>query len=326
MRPIELSRFRFSKMNPFAPPNRRVQIAKICRDYGVNPSFRRDDKFTWELWIYLKKLEAAHEPDQRAHLLMIHRGLSVAFQLHHGAMRHLRPVIEAYILAGADDESIAKKLAVPTEAICWFRLAFYDIEHLRNAPLYVVHHLIGITDGDGQCALDLHRIWKLIGYKLKSEGLDELFFDSRDNGETFKVGDVAAWFSRQTLAILESKRFVAMNTLSADDPKHVEILLKLLQKQRKEHESEATSSTTLERHINAMLDEIPWTCGAVAQEVYKTTEVGKWDEGAVELRDEELLLLAAGEEVPGLDKIKDLKIPLSRDSVATSRPDKDVEK
>lgn len=311
MPPIELARYRYSKNHPFAPPDRRFRIAKVCRDQGVNPSFRRDDKATWRLWRFLKNRAATFEPDQRARFLMDNQDLSIAFQLHHGARRSLRPAIEAYLVAGADDASIAEKLAVPTAAIRWFRLAFYDIEHLRNAPLRIVQQLIGITAEDGHCALDTPAIWKLIGYKLKSAGLDALFFASRDDGEAFQVGGLAAWLSRQTQAVLAVKRFAATNGLNTDDPKHVEVLLKLLSREpRRQPESEEARTTVLERHISAMLTEIPWTSGALAEEVYKDTAVGAWDERSVELPDEELLLLAAGEEVPGLDEVENLDVLL----------------
>ena len=327
MLPIELARYYCSKMNPFAPPDRRFKIAKTCHVRGVNPSYCRDDQPTWDIWKFLKRCEAAYEPQQRARLLMAHPGLSAAFQLHHGKMRQLRPVIEAYIVAGESDASIAKRLAVPTDAIGWFRLAFYDIEHLRDAPLRIVHQLIGIGDENGQSALDLHRLWKLIGYKLKSQGLDELFFNARDDGETFKAGGLAAWLPWQAVAVLASKQLIAMSNLNADDPKHVATLLKLLlQQQRSQSESEAASLNALDQHINGMLSEIPWTSGALAKEAYKDTAVGAWDERAAELRDEELQLLAAGEEVPGLDELKDLDSVFRRDRAATDTPGKDGEK
>jgi hypothetical protein len=243
--PIELSRYRYSAANPFAPPDRRFRLARSYRAQGLTPSFRRDDPLTWKLWRFLKRLDDAYEPDQRAQLLVKHRDLSIAFQLHHGDMQRLRPPIEAYILADADDGSIAKRLAVPMDAIRWFRLAFYDIKHLRQAPLRVILDLIGIADEDGESRLDPHRVWKLIGYTLKSGALDLLFRDAKSDMEAFKVGGLAAWFARQAQLAIENKKVIAMSNLNADDPKHVAALLNLvLQQQRNPRQSETESLTT----------------------------------------------------------------------------------
>ena len=69
MQPIELSRYRYSRRNPFAPPDRRFRLAKICLASGLIPSFRHDDKPTWILWRFLENREAACNPAQRVRLL-----------------------------------------------------------------------------------------------------------------------------------------------------------------------------------------------------------------------------------------------------------------
>jgi hypothetical protein len=58
--------------------------------------------------------------------------------------------------------------------------------------------------------------------------------------------------------------------------------------------------TTIETHINAMLSEFPWVHGDMAREVFKNTMLGMYDEGAVELRSEEMYIAAAGDHPEGL--------------------------
>ena len=250
MEPIELARYRYSRMNPFALPDRRYRISRACQAYGLRPSFCRDDKPTWQLWRFLKQREAAIEPDQYAGLLMAHPGLSVAFQLHHGKRRDLKPLIEAYILGSADDESLAKRLAVPPEAIYWFRLAFFDIEHLRKAPLHVIHHLIGITDQDGHGVLDLHSVWRLLGYKCKAGAGCTIPRRPGRQGRN-EGGGLAAWFSRQTQSALNTTQFLAVSKLNTNDPKVVGTLLKLLAQQQRGQRQTEPELNSLERHINA---------------------------------------------------------------------------
>jgi hypothetical protein len=224
---------------------------------------------------------------------------------------------------GADDDSIAQKMAIPKEAVRWFRLAFYDVERMRGSPLRITHDLIGITDEEGQSVLDMHRLWKLIGYKLGPGALDQLFHDVKGDTEAFKTGGLAAWLSRYAQSALRGKQLVAMNNLNADDPKQVATLLKLLlQEQRSQRQSEATSLNALEQHVSAMLAELPWTCGTAAKEVYRGTEIGTYDGLAAELRDDEVTLVAAGEQVRGLDEVKILEISPRGRGAPKDKPDK----
>ena len=78
--------------------------------------------------------------------------------------------------------------------------------------------------------------------KRKAGALDQLFHDVQGDKEAIKAGNLTAWFARQAQLALGSKHLIAMSNLNADDPKHVEALLKLqLQQQRSQRESEATS-------------------------------------------------------------------------------------
>ena len=309
MEPIEISRYRYSRMNPFAPPDRRYRIAKICVDYGCLPSYARDDKPTWALWRFLRRL-AACEPIPRARWLAVNYGLAAAMQMHHGKLRSLRHVAEAYILAGADDAATATRLAVSEEAVRWYRLSFYDVERLRQGGPRVLADLIGVVDEDGQSALDAHRLWKLVGYKNGPEALDELFGAGHGDAKTFQQGDLAAWLAQQTEMALKSKQLIAANKLDADNPRHAELLVKLsLQERRGQRPAEDTPLNQIERHVAAMLGELPWCHGAAAEEAYAGTDVGEWDKRAAELRDEELMLLSAGKELPNMEEIKALTIP-----------------
>ena len=183
MEPIELSRYRYSRMNPLAPPNRRYRIARICYAHGVLPSFR-DDQATWDIWKFLQKRDAAHDAKQRIRLIMKYHALSIAFRLHHGNMRHLRALIEAYLLAGADDQSISQRVGTPPQAICWYRLAFYDVQHQLQSPQYVRLHLIREIDDEGQTTLDTHRLWKVLGYTLGPGALDQLLHNIEVDKQT----------------------------------------------------------------------------------------------------------------------------------------------
>jgi hypothetical protein len=101
------------------------------------------------------------------------------------------PLIEAYLLADLADEAIAHRVGAPPEAIRWYRLAFYDVQHWLRFPLYVRMHLIRVIDEDGQTRLDMHRLWKLVAYTLGAQALDQLLDPSLAGKEAFNVGGIA---------------------------------------------------------------------------------------------------------------------------------------
>ena len=138
---------------------------------------------------------------------------------------------------------------------------------------------------------------------------------------------LAAWSARQAQTTLALKRFIAVNRFDGGDPKQMQSLLKFLaQEPPQQSEAEPEVLQSVGRHINAMLGEIPWTCGTVGKEIYEGTDIGECDKYAAELRDDELMLLASGEKVPDFDELKDLQIPLGPGQEATRKPETVVKK
>jgi len=73
----------------------------------------------------------------------------------------------------------------------------------------------------------------------------------------------------------------------------------------------AGQMSSLERHIQAMLLDTPWTMGDSAKQIYKGTVVGYCDEQAMELRDDVLQLASAGMAEPNFDEYKEFEWPMS---------------
>lgn len=317
MKPIELSRYRHSRMNPFAPPDRRYRIARTYHSQGILPSLLRDDKRTWGVWKFITKRACVVDSKQRVQLLRDFHDLSIAFRLHHGAMRHFRPLIEAYLLARTDDAILAKKVGVRPEAIGWFRAAFYDVEHHLESPQYVQLQLIGVPDADGQTMLDTHRMWKLIAYALGADALDQWFHHSSADQAAFKGGGLDAWFFHRSQAALRSKEFLVASSMNPDVAKDATLLFKILQQRmRSQKQSESTPRNEFEQHIAEMLKAIPWCKGPE----HTPEPVREWDESAVVLRDDELQLLAAGEKLPHLDALRGVTFPVDRGATRKEKP------
>jgi hypothetical protein len=86
---------------------------------------------------------------------------------------------------------------------------------------------------------------------------------------------------------------------------------RILEIERSE-DSQEQARTTIEKHIKAMVDEIPWMHGDKAAKHFAQTPLGIYDEYAAELRDDERLKIAAGETVEGLEDLGMQKLPPPR--------------
>ena len=69
----------------------------------------------------------------------------------------------------------------------------------------------------------------------------------------------------------------------------------------------------LEKHINAMLSELPWTAGLDGAQLYDKSPIGIYDEGAAELNEEELMLFGSGKEPESVEGVAELTISSRRE-------------
>ena len=100
-----------------------------------------------------------------------------------------------------------------------------------------------------------------------------------------------------------------MSQMNATDPKHRELLVKLWVQEQTRQEKEGALLNPFEQHLEAFLKDIPWAVGSDAELIHGGTPLGKYDDGAAELRDDEVLRVAAGE---AIDPDLPVKIPPPR--------------
>lgn len=302
--------YRYSIENPAAPLDRCYRLAKACCENGLRPPFREASAHV--ILRYLRQREIAATSTERAELRREYRDLIDAFRLQSGRLSSKRPTVEAYVLAAESDESVGAKVGLRPNVIHWFRVAFFDIEEMRKAPIRIIQDVIGISEGERQSVLDESRLRKLVGYLLKGKALDCLLwatvFPPAGTSE-----EVAAWASRQTRLIASLKQLTAAHVLDVRNHGHLHELNNLVANlDRADRDPGRQPLNDIEEHISAYISQIPWSVGSDAEEVFQGTQVGKWDESGVELRDDEVQLLAAGVKVPGLEEVRNLTIPPPR--------------
>jgi hypothetical protein len=318
MLPIEFARYRFSLQNPFPPVDRRYQMAKACLAHRMRPSLRFDDEYTWNVYRFLRARAAFRQPAEHVkEVLWKYRDLNAAVQIHHGKARSFRPVLEAYLLARENRYAIAESLRVNPETVVAYAKTFFDAEPFLDNPMYVFALLVGTVGKRGQKKLTEPVLWKLLGYVGGPEALDKLFGKLHGVAESHGEEGIKGWLSVRTQTVLQIKQLLAVSSLKSSNTKHMEYLLRLLgQGQRSKGDGPDAPLTSVEMHVKGMLGEILWSVGV--KDVPAPLE--GWVDQAAELRADEEMKLMAGVDVPGLDEVKDLHIPLSRETLKSTPP------
>ena len=321
---LDLAKYRFSRQNPFPPTDRRYQLAKACLAHGVTPSVRFDDKYTWGAFKFLRARAVFRQPKQRvAEVLMKYPELACVFKIHHGEAESFRPIVEAYLLSGDNRESIADAMRVNPQTIEWYEKVFYDVEAFRKHPMYVLTRLIGTMGKHGHGKLDEPALWKLVGYAGGPKALDQLLGSMQGIGEAQGEEGIKDWLSQRTRAMLQTKQLLAVSRLKPGDENHMEQLLRLLsQGQRAKGNPADSPLNAVEMHAKAMLNDILWAIGPKDL----PPPLQEYQDKAAELRADEEMKLMAGIDLPELEEIKDLKIPLERDIPPREKPNMPPEK
>jgi hypothetical protein len=279
-------RERNSASNPFAPPKRRFLLARKCVDEGVRPSIR-NDQTTWELYRYLQYSAVSRDSNNDPHAQQF-RNLEYAFELRKPKHRRLLKIVQAYALGNADNEAIGRRTGLPAETVRLYREAFFDVAHLRNCRPRMIEEVIGIGDREGNSVLDLHRLWMVVAFSLGTGALDQLLgFENVDqNG-----GDqgLSTWLHSRGSLALRVQFLIAAHHVNPTDPRQLQIVFAhALQEQKAVQKSADAPNTMFERHLQAMLDDLPFMVGADGAKHFEGTLLGEYDKSAAEPRDDEL--------------------------------------
>jgi hypothetical protein len=122
--------------------------------------------------------------------------------------------------------------------------------------------------------------------------------------------DIGEWLNEATMLTWAKRSAQAAMVFDVNKYNVTDLFMvhtRLMEIQRST-ESQEERHSVMEKHIHGMLTEIPWTVGKDAYEVFEGTAIGESDQMAAELNSEEIMLVSAGQRVPALDDIPDLKV------------------
>ncbi len=228
--------------------------------------------------------------------------LACAHALYRDRRSPVRHALEARLLTPELLPVIAEKCALPTSVVACFADLFFDVRDHLEHPGYILHHVLGssLHGGTGSWKYDV--TWKFFAYVGGVSVLEELMQECVASAKPTNPVEAAAFLSEANRAAFRRQLVVAAHAIGLGDSRTQSELLRfqgqLILKQNKE---EGGASNSIDRHIQALLDDLPWVMGTNAEEALRP-ELAQYDRLAVELRDEEVQRVAAGEKIPALEE------------------------
>lgn len=334
----------FEKYNLFRTPDWRIARVLEMLDRFPTPGrcTWRDDAIVKQARKFVACWRAcADDQERRVKLFAGNKGLFFAYQLHENAENNPEQLlqIQARILARQSYEEIADAAGTHPETVDWYEKVYFNVtdrldqrdwisKHVlipafvRNAGHPAVHDIDGISVKpftDSTVARPFFdATLKLFAYFGGRHVVDILLNGLPVGKPCRSQDDMEQWFdagwavtmrrrSHQAAMQFDVNRYNVME-LFAVHTRIIEI--------EKSADNQASQRSTTERHIKAMLDGIPWAVGDDGERMAQGTALGEFDKAAAELRDDEVLQVAAtngkGNSTSSLEMLPALPAPAKK--------------
>lgn len=291
--------------SPWRRPDWRYGRAlELCRS-GHGASRRHDDPLVHRLVQYYRlrrhagNRAFAAQPDEDL------QAVAAAIELRECAPPLQQTLVEAYLLSGAAPRKISRRLGLPPAVIDGYHDLCFDVRsRLRHSELIIAVAILDSPSGRDSRPRR-HAAIKLLAYLAGPEALVKLVSPSRAGS-----GDLAGWMS--TLvggvdALLDVEQYLAA---LASDPDSAAAAARMLEHSivRRGRERRPESLHPLEQHLKQVLVDYPWSVGP-SRPGEVPPQLAQLDQAAAELRDDELMRAARGEELENADEILGLTLP-----------------
>jgi hypothetical protein len=157
--------------DPFKAPCWRWLRCCYLHDHGRQPLQDLDDAVTREVWFFRKTLSQCRTDADREQLTQDYPALTEAYAVYTGEPLR-RAELEARLLAGSDDLTIAGKLGLSPAAVAAYHDLYFDVRSHLNAHAYVLGVVLGGKPCGGLPLDDRETILKTLGYQLGDRAVD----------------------------------------------------------------------------------------------------------------------------------------------------------
>jgi len=302
---------------------------------------RTDDLFIRQARTFLLRWRGANstlDPQgYRQELFLENPGLYLAFELNDKSSDEPTQVhlIQARILAGQNNQEIALKIGTTAEAIDWYEQLFFHIRPKLRQTDWIYSNILlpscirqaGVAKQTRQTEEELngesapYRAYpivnammdmtlKLFAYYYGPVMLEFMIGGIRPGTRVSSADQIPTVLSEH-FSDTVLRRAAQAATMFAVTKFNVTQLFdtatKIMDLKLRAEDMNEGGKTTVENILSVALGQIPWSVNRQGQEMLRDQAIGEIDDSYAELRDEELLLLSAGEKVEGLDEIASLQ-------------------
>ncbi len=339
----------FQKYNFFRSPEWRFEriLSLIDREDGVpGRCSRRDDEYVRVGRSFIHRHREGDDA-MREKLKWENAGLYFAYDYHQrlAADPDVAMYIQARLLAKQTPEQIGNILGIMPAAVEWYAVLFFDVvpyldqrDWITKAVLIPAIVRSPLKDEDDDNNVPMHRdigiakpfldgSLKLMAYFGGPHIVDMLLTSMQPGRPVTNPDDASGWFDKIHCLGIRQRSAQVTRLFPINKYNVMELFAthaRLMELDRSE-DSISASNSNHERHIQTMIDGIPWAAGGDGETLYKNTVVGRFDNMSSELRDDELLQLASGRVVVDIDTNFPKALPAPRKNVKATLTSNDTE-
>lgn len=305
----------FQRYNVFCRPDWRMERVLQLVDQLPVPGrcSRRDDLYIREARKFLLRWRRSDDPAQREELFFACPGLYYAYQIHERSLQEPEPALfmQARLLARQSWQEIAHCLGTLPETVEWYSRLFFDVtERLVHRDWVMKQVLLpalmrSLTDMAASPAGSMARPFldgtlKLFAYFGGPLVAEVMIHGFLAEPPPQRPEDLPGWFDRHWAATLRRRSLQAAQVFDVNRYNVVSLFQlhrEIVDSERALRGDDKNKQDELYNALQALLESAPVCSGYTARQWHKDTPLGRMDEQAAELRDEELFVVQAGQSV-----------------------------
>jgi hypothetical protein len=220
-------------------------------------------------------------------------------------------IIEARLLSGMSYEAIAEENKTIPETIQWYEKLFFNVKEflrhhdwiLRNVLVPASDRFVDVEneqDSDKRPRFEIKPHFdmtlKFFAYYGGPVLCDFMLSGFKRGVKVERLDDVEPWLDSQWSNQIRRKSAQAAGQFRVNSFNVMELFVvhaKLIEIQQRVDDKQ-TRHNEFEKHINAMLSEMPWVVGDEGEKLYAETPLGLYDRQAAELDGSEVMTVGAG--------------------------------
>jgi hypothetical protein len=268
--------------------------------------------FTWirrALRLKRRYDEASNRPERMYRLVQYDRAMFWAHSIWLDDKAPTRWAIEARILAGESDLEIAERLGTSPDVIEAYEAVFFHVRDRLHRRDYIVNVVMAEAVGRGLSERQYDLLWKMFAYHGGPHVLDAVISKFTPISRPDSADGVGQFFQEFAVNTVKHKAAIATLTVPINLQTQmalIESFVKYVEIEKGSENASKAHSTIIE-NIGAMMSALPFKIGTRVDSA--ADKMLPYDNGAAELRNDELMVLSAGGKLATQPTIEQLRFP-----------------